>query len=211
MFRACLFALLLIFPIFTQAKTILLLGDSLSAGYGLKNIEDGWPALLQARLAKKYPNYQLINDSISGETTSNGRFKLPSALEKYHPDIVIIAYGGNDGLRGLNLNAMQENLVQMIQLIEKNHGKVLLAGVRLPPNYGAKYTEEFQKVYMSIAKKYAVTLIPNLLSNVDEHPELMQTDGLHPNEKAQAIILENVWASLVKLLSLGDTKALPKA
>ena len=189
------------FPIFTSAKTILLLGDSLSAGYGLKKIEDGWPTLLQARLSEKYPDYQLVNDSVSGETTSNGLFKLPSALAAYHPDIVIVAYGANDGLRGLDLNAMKKNLTQMIVLIEKSHAKVLLAGVRLPPNYGTKYTEAFQQVYIDLAKKYPVTLVQNLLQNVDEHPELMQADALHPNEKAQPIILENVWKGLVMRLT----------
>ncbi len=190
-------ALLLIFPIVTHAKTILLLGDSLSAGYGLKKIEDGWPALLQMRLSEKYPNYQLINDSVSGETTSNGLFKLPSALQEYHPNIVIVAYGGNDGLRGLDLKAMKKNLSQMIALIEKSHAKVLLAGVRLPPNYGAKYTTAFEEVYTSLAQKYPVILVPNLLKDVDEHPERMQVDGLHPNEKGQPIILENVWKALL--------------
>ncbi|MDF3055540.1 MAG: tesA [Gammaproteobacteria bacterium] len=181
-------------------KTILLLGDSLSAGYGLEKVTDGWPALLQARLSEKHLGYQLVNESISGETTSNGLFKLPSMLEKYHPDIVIIAYGGNDGLRGLDLNAMKSNIAQMIVLIEKNQAKVLLAGVRLPPNYGSKYTQGFERVYTSLSKEYHIALVANMLRNVDEYPDLMQADGLHPNKKGQPLIFENIWLKLLPLL-----------
>jgi acyl-CoA thioesterase-1 len=183
-----------------SGKTILLMGDSLSAGHGLENLEDSWPALLQQNLKTDYPNYTLVNDSISGETTSNGLFKLPASLERYQPSIVIIAYGGNDGLRGLDLTAMKVNLSKMIELSQQANAKVLLIGVRLPPNYGARYTQAFQDIYYDLAKQYDTALVPKMLLNVGGNPELMQADGLHPNEKGQPIILDNVFPGLEPLL-----------
>lgn len=193
-------ALLLLLPILASAKTILLIGDSLSSGHNLENLNDSWPALLQKRLSTTYPDYQLINDSISGDTTSNGLSKLPTLLKRYHPDIVMIEYGGNDGLRGLSLGAMRTNLAQMIALSQQQNAKVLLIGIRLPPNYGEKYISDFHAIYGELAKKYRTALVDYLLLNVGGNPQLMQEDGIHPNAAAQPIILGTVWTGLEPLL-----------
>lgn len=180
-------------------QTILIIGDSLSAGYGI-DIEQGWVKLLQRRLIEEKYLYSVINDSISGDTTSNGLARLIKALVKYHPEIVIIELGGNDGLRGITLASMRENLAKMIKLSQKAKAKVLLVGVPLPPNYGPAYIKQFQAVYTELAKTSHIPLANNFLDKVGGVSDLMQADGIHPNAKAQPQLLTNVWGSLAPLL-----------
>lgn len=176
------------------------MGDSLSAGYGLE-LTQSWVALLQQQLAKNYPNYSLINDSISGDTTSNGLTRLPAAIKRYQPNIIIIEYGGNDGLRGLSLPAMQNNLTDMIKLSQQYGAKILLLGVRLPPNYGVQYTTEFHQLYIDLGKKFHIIVMDKLLDDVGGNPEFMQEDGMHPNAKAQPFLFDRVWKSLEPILA----------
>jgi acyl-CoA thioesterase I len=185
---------------FAFAKnTILVLGDSLSAGYGLA-MDKGWPTLLQKKINEHHYQYMVINLSISGNTTLNGLEMLPDALKRYHPAIVLIALGANDGLRGLNLSVIKENLQKMITLAKKS-SHVILIGVRLPRNYGAAFNQQFEAMFSDLARKNQITLIPQLLKNVDDREDLMQADGLHPSAAAQPLILENVWPFIEKAIA----------
>lgn len=178
---------------------ILVFGDSLSAAYGIDS-EAGWVNLLQQRLAAEGFDHRVVNASISGETTEGGRARLPAALEEHRPAVVIIALGGNDGLRGLPLSAMQANLQAMIDSARARGARVLLAGVRLPPNYGKAYTGKFQSVFRDLAAGEGVAAVPRLLEGVAGDASRMQDDGLHPRENAQARILDNLWPALRPLL-----------
>lgn len=180
-------------------NTILVIGDSLSASYGMTK-EQGWVALLQQRLEENHYQYDVINASVSGDTTSNGLAQLPAALVKYHPSITIIALGGNDGLRGLPLTIIEKNLGKMVTLAKDAGSKVLLLGVRLPPNYGPAYTNAFQQVYVNVADEHGVSVVPVMLKNMDEKRDLFQSDGIHPKPEAQPIILNNIWPALKPLL-----------
>jgi len=180
--------------------TILVLGDSISAAYGI-NTNEGWVALLQQRLRQKGFNYRVVNASVSGDTTRTGLNRLGDALQQHQPRIVIVALGGNDGLRGLPFSEIEASLTGIIQLSQQHGAKVLLAGVRLPPNYGAFYNTRFATLFQQLSDTYHVGLIPRLLDQVDERPELMQEDGIHPTAAAQPQILENVWPELVPLLA----------
>lgn len=180
-------------------NTILIIGDSLSAGYGI-DVSKGWVALLQQRLKQENYPYKVINSSISGDTTSNGLSRLKAVLPQVKPHITIIELGANDGLRGLQIDTIKANLQQMITLAKQAGNKVLLLGIRLPPNYGPIYTQQFQQMYHDLATQEGVALVPLFLTNVDEHVELMQADRLHPSVKAQLIILDNIWPELKKLL-----------
>jgi acyl-CoA thioesterase-1 len=181
------------------AATILILGDSLSAGYGLDQ-NDGWVALLQQRLAQgRYP-YQTVNASISGETTSGGLSRLPAELERHRPAIVVLELGGNDGLRGLPLAQMRQNLADMIARCQARQARVVLAGMQLPPNYGGAYIRGFEQVYAGLAAEHRVTLIPFLLAGLGEDRADFQADGIHPTREAQPVILDNVWKYLQPLL-----------
>jgi acyl-CoA thioesterase-1 len=196
-FLFILVLLLFTLPVLAK-KTILIVGDSLSAGYGLEP-NQGWVTLLQKRLDKQQ-DYQVINISISGHTTSDGLMQLPKALQTYHPVITIIELGGNDGLRGLQLSTINNNLQEMISLLKKANSKILLLGVRLPPNYGLMYTKEFQNILSKLAVKNSIAIVPLFLNTIDENPALMSADQIHPNVKAQPKILDNVWRELEKLL-----------
>jgi len=200
MLRKLLFSIVLAsLPLLTYANTILILGDSLSAGYGI-DVNKGWVALLKQRLNTEKPNYQVINASTSGDTTQNGLDKLPALLKKYHPEITIIQLGGNDGLRGLSLTKMSENLSTMIHLSKQQHSKVLLIGVPMLPNYGPEFITRFQQVFVNVAKKNNIAIISNFVKKIDTHPELIQSDGIHPNVKAQQQMLDNIWPSLRSLI-----------
>ena len=190
----------------TVAETLLIIGDSLSAAYGIP-VETGWVALLQQQLAAEHPAWEIVNASISGDTTANARARMPQAFGMHQPDIVVLELGGNDGLRGLSLDAMRDNLAAMIELAQAQHAGILLIGVDLPPNYGPRYTEKFRAVYRSLAADYGVTLLPSLLDGVGTHTDLMQADGIHPNGKAQAQIAARVMAYLEPLLSRQRTTA----
>jgi len=186
-------------PVAAANPKILIYGDSLSAAYGISQ-QQGWVALLKEKLGKEKLHYEVINASISGETTSGGLSRLAATLKQTQPEIVILELGANDGLRGLPIQALRKNLGTMIQQSKKSGAKVLLVGMRIPPNYGAKYTEAFSQSYQLLSKQHKIPLVPFMLENVAAQPELIQQDGLHPNGHGQAIILENIWPKLRPLV-----------
>jgi acyl-CoA thioesterase-1 len=183
-----------------EAPVILVFGDSISAGYGLESVDQGWVELLKTRLNTQGYGYQVVNASVSGETTAGGLARLPRALELHHPKIVILELGGNDGLRALPVAQMRENLIQMIGLATHAGAKVLLLGMRIPPNYGPQYTSQFEAVYGELARANKLPLVPFLMDRIALKPDLMQNDDIHPNLKGQPILLENVWPVLQPML-----------
>jgi acyl-CoA thioesterase I len=182
-----------------SARTILVFGDSLSAAYGIRP-EQGWVTLLAQRLQTQGYGYQVVNASVSGETSSGGLERLPRALKLHAPAIVILELGANDGLRGLPASAMRDNLARMVQLSQGAQARVLLVGIRIPPNYGPRYTDEFARVYPELAQQFHLPLVPFLLQKVALHPSLMQEDGLHPNADAEPIVLDTLWPYLKPLI-----------
>jgi acyl-CoA thioesterase-1 len=182
-----------------HAPTILVMGDSLSAGYGLK-VESGWVALLRRRLADQGYEYRVVNASVSGETTGGARARLPRALELHRPAVVIIELGGNDGLRGLPIAQMATNLQAMVEAARKAHAKVLLLGMHIPPNYGPDYASQFHRTYVDLARRYQLPLVDFFLEGVALTPQLLQADGIHPTAQAQPRLLDNVWPELLPLL-----------
>lgn len=202
-----LLALLLLvnLPQLASAGTLLIVGDSLSAAYGLP-VEQGWVSLLEKQLTAEAIPCKVINASISGDTTANARARLAPAIATHHPAVVILEVGGNDGLRGLSLQQMKNNLAGMIETAQKNNARVLLIGVQLPPNYGVRYTRQFETIYRELAEEYAIALLPSIVDNVGTQSELMQTDGIHPNSKAQPMILARVWEQLRPLLNSKQCK-----
>ena len=197
-FALFLFALLFTATPTLAARTILIMGDSLSAGYGIRP-EQAWPSLLGMRLAEKHLDYSVANLSISGETTAGGRSRLGAALKAHQPAIVVIALGANDGLRGLPLSQMRDNLNAMVDASRTAGAKVVLAGMRLPPNYGP-YATDFFGSFKSIAQSKKTPLIDFLLEPVAAKPQLFQADNLHPVAEAQPLILDHVWSTLAPLL-----------
>ncbi|HSH72669.1 MAG TPA: arylesterase [Methylophilaceae bacterium] len=187
--------MLTVAPANAAAPTILVYGDSLSAAYGIPR-EQSWVSLLQQRLKQEGLTHQVINTSISGETTTGGSSRIAATLKANQPNIVLIELGANDGLRGLPLNEMQNNLIQMIEACQQAKAKVVLVGMMIPPNYGPKYTREFNETYNNLAKRYRLALVPFLLADVAGNPELTQDDGLHPTALAQPRVLDNVWKIL---------------
>lgn len=190
---------LLLAPGAAVARTILVVGDSLSAAYGI-DVESGWVARLQQRLKENKLDYKVINASIGGDTTANGRARLPRALAQHQPAVVILELGGNDGLRGLPLEEMKRNLAAMIEASRAEGAQVVLVGIRLPPNYGPRYNQRFHQIYEELAAQYRLPLVPFLLEGVYEQDGLMQPDGIHPTAAAQARMLENVWPRLEPVL-----------
>jgi acyl-CoA thioesterase I len=187
-------------PAKAETPVILVFGDSISAGYGLSRVEQGWVTLLQTRLKDEDYGYNVLNASVSGETTAGGLARLPRALDLHKPKIVILELGGNDGLRALPIAQMRANLVRMVDLASAAGAKVLLLGIRMPPNYGPEYTEQFRSCYSDLARDKKLPLVPFLLNDVAQSPNLMQADGMHPNELGQPKLLANVWPSLKPLL-----------
>ena len=186
-----------------STQTILVFGDSLSASYGVPQGQ-GWVALLEAKLAQKQSSkttYKVVNASISGETTSGGLARFSAALATHKPNIVILELGANDGLRGLPIAEMQTNLSQMIAQAKTVKAKVLLIGMKIPPNYGLKYSKNFSATYTNLAKQHKIALVPFLLEGVAGKPELIQADGLHPIAAAQPSLLDNVWIVLERMLN----------
>ena len=181
------------------AGTVLIVGDSISAGFGL-DTRKGWVALLEQRLKQEGFDDKVVNASISGDTSAGGLARLPAALATHKPDVVVIELGGNDGLRGQPPAQLQQNLASMIQQSRDSGAKVLLLGMQSPPNYGKRYVEAFAKVFGDVAQKEKVPFVPFFLEGVGGHPELMQADGLHPAVAAQDKLLENVWPTLKPLL-----------
>ena len=183
----------------SAAKVILVFGDSLSAGYGLP-VEQGWVNLLANRLRTEGYGFQVVNASVSGETTTGGLARLQRALDAHHPAIVILELGANDGLRGLPLSVTRSNLEALVASAARAPRRVLLLGMRMPPNYGERYTEGYAAAFASAAHRQRVTLLPFFLEGVAGNPQLIQADGLHPNEQGQPHLLDNVWTGLQPLL-----------
>ena len=186
-------------PLPTRSPAILVLGDSVSAGYGLES-QQGWVSLLQTKLTAQGYGYRVINASVSGETTTGGAARLPRALELHQPKIVIIELGGNDGLRGLPLSTSQANLQRMIEMSRTAGAKVLLLGMKIPPNYGPRYAQGFESIFRELASAYQLAFEPFFLEKIALEQGMMQADGLHPTAKAQPIMLDTVWPVLRPLL-----------
>jgi acyl-CoA thioesterase-1 len=185
---------------FAGTGTILVFGDSISAGFGLAAPDKGWAALLQAKLQTEGYGYRVINASVSGETTAGGLARLPRALSLHHPAIVVLELGANDGLRALPIAAMRTNLQQMVSLARAAGAEVLLLGMRIPPNYGPAYTEQFYSAFTQTARELRLRSVPFLLQDVALSAALMQADGYHPNELGQPYLLKNVWPALEPML-----------
>lgn len=181
------------------AQTLLIVGDSISAGLGIETGQ-GWASLLEKRLDEQKGSYKVINASISGDTSAGGLSRLSPLLNEHKPDVVLIELGGNDGLRGQSPAQLQQNLASMIDQSKQAGAKVLLLGMRLPPNYGIQYTERFAAVYSSLAEEKKVALVPFFLEGVGGKEQYMQPDGIHPNAAGQPRLLENAWQALQPLL-----------
>jgi acyl-CoA thioesterase I len=203
--RAALRALMLIAltsfatSAYSASKTVLVLGDSLSAEYGLAH-GDGWVSLLQKKLAAEKIAAPIVNASISGETTSGGKERLPSLLDKYRPAVVVLELGANDALRGLSLAATQDNLRAMIAGAKNAKARVLLIGMQIPPNYGLDYTRQFSALFPKLARETKSALVPFMLQGIADKPELFQADRMHPTAEAHPAILNNIWPQLKPLL-----------
>lgn len=178
---------------------IMVFGDSLSAAYGIRE-EQGWVTLLQEKLTHEGYPHQVINASVSGETTTGGLTRLPASLSANQPDLVILELGGNDGLRGLPIQALEDNLQKMVDLIQASGAEVLLVGIQIPPNYGPRYTVPFAEVFPTLAERESLPLVPFLIDGIAQRSELMQNDGIHPKAEAQPMIVDNVWPVLEPLL-----------
>jgi acyl-CoA thioesterase-1 len=178
---------------------LMVIGDSLSGAYGI-NIDEGWVALLQHQLANEGHDYAVINASVSGDTTRTGLGRIDAALQAHKPVIVIVALGGNDGLRGLAFTEIESSLASIIEHSEQSNAQVLLVGVRLPPNYGPEYNQQFAALYRRLSDRFEVPLVPRMLDQVADHRDLLQADGIHPTAEAQPRIMQNVWTGLEPLL-----------
>lgn len=185
-----------------------MLGDSLSAAYGIDR-EESWVRLLEARVREHDLNLRVINASVSGETTAGGLTRLPALLERHRPTVLIIELGANDGLRGLSFAVIRENLTALIREARERGARVVLLGVRLPPNYGAVYTQGFQAVFHEVAQREQVALVPAMLADIAEQRDLMQADGLHPGAAAQLRILDNLWPTLEPVLRAAPDEPIP--
>ncbi len=179
--------------------TVLVVGDSLSAAYGLQRSE-GWVSLLERRLSEKFPPCKLVNASISGETSAGGLSRLPALLKAHEPSHVVIELGANDGLRGLPVATLKSNLGHMITQSQASHAKVLLVGMQMPPNYGRAYTEQFSAVFKDVAQQTRTPLVPFMMEGFAGQRDAFQADGIHPNAGAQPAILSTIWPKLEKLL-----------
>jgi len=199
--RSILFALLLACCGAATAApaTILVYGDSLSAAYGIPQ-NAGWVALLGERLKKRKSNYTVVNASITGETTAGGAARIGAALARHKPSIVIVELGGNDGLRGLPVEAMKVNLTAIVRAAKKQGARVILVGMRIPPNYGAKYTNAFHAAFRDVAREERVSFVPFLLEGVADKRDMFQADNIHPTVEAQAILMQNVWRKLAAMV-----------
>jgi len=186
-------ATLCLIPFAVDAKTILIVGDSISAGYGI-NPEQGWVQLLQKRLDQQYPKqHKVVNASVSGETTSGALARMPKLLQSYKPDVVVIELGGNDAFRGQPPQMIQKNLGQLVQQSQQAKAKVLLFGMKIPPNYGTAYSQAFENNYKVISQQYKIKLLPFFMQGIAGHKDLMQNDQIHPNAKSQSILLNNAY------------------
>ena len=182
-----------------STRTILVVGDSLSAEYGLPR-DTGWVSQLSERISRQEPEYSVVNASISGDTSSGGRSRLPRLLQTVKPDVVVIELGANDGLRGLDVDQMRDNLQAMIDACRTARAGILLVGIRIPPNYGREYSDRFFETYALLARRNRIAQVPFLLDGFADRLDLFQADHIHPNRQAQALMLQNVWPKLQPLL-----------
>ena len=190
---------MLVLPMLAQANTLVVYGDSLSAAYGIEET-NGWVSLLEERIAKKAPAWQVVNASISGETTDGGLRRIKQMLETQSPELVILELGGNDGLRGKDPSAIRSNLARMVERIRSDGARVLLVGIEIPPNYGRAYTNAFRRQYQTLAQEKNLAFIPFLLEDIHDREGMMQADGIHPTAEAQPLIRDRVWDALNPLL-----------
>lgn len=186
-------------PLTAAAKSIVVLGDSISAGYGIE-VQSGWVNLLQNKLTDQHSDYVISNESISGDTSAGGLARLEQILTRHKPSILLLELGANDGLRGLSPQEMKNNLTEIVQRSQKAGAKVMLLGMKIPPNYGKRYVEMFYEVYPRLSAELVIPYVPFILEEVALNPEMMQADGLHPNELAQPIVAEKIWGHLQPLL-----------
>lgn len=186
-------------PVAAVAKTIVVLGDSISAGYGI-DVNEGWVNLLREKFKQQHLDYVISNESISGDTTAGGLARIDRALAMHKPDIVMLELGANDGLRGLSPQEMKSNLSEMVRRSRQAGAKVLLLGMKIPPNYGKRYIDMFYNIYPQVSAELNVPLVPFILEQVALKPELMQADGLHPNAQGQPLIMQTIWPYLQPLL-----------
>lgn len=184
----------------SSPRTVLVVGDSLSAEYGIKR-GTGWVPLLSARVSEQYPKFQVVNASISGDTTSGGVARLPALLRQHSPAVVVLELGSNDALRGLPLNMTEQNLRAMTQAARKADAQVLIVGMQIPPNYGRDYAQRFAQLFPAVAKDENARLVPFLMEGIATNRAMFQADGIHPNEDAQPQLLDNVWPTLRPLLN----------
>lgn len=199
MCKLLLIGLLVLVSPLTLAKSIVVLGDSISASYGFE-AQYGWVTLLQKRIKPSHPKYTIINASISGDTTAGGLARLPQLLKQYKPDIVLLELGANDGLRGMSIKLMQKNLSSIIERSKKSGAKVLLLSMRIPSNYGNRYTSSFYNSYKKVAERQNISVVPFILEDIALNKALMQVDGLHPNATAQPMIEKHIFPYLLPLL-----------
>ena len=200
MYSLVLAIVLGLMPIATMAKSIVVLGDSISAGYGI-DVSEGWVNLLQQKFKQAPSDYVIHNESISGDTSAGGLARIDSILSRHKPMMVLIELGANDGLRGLSPQEMKRNLSDIIRRSEKAGAKTMLLGMKIPPNYGKRYIEMFYAIYPQLAAELNVPLVPFILEDVALHPEMMQADGLHPNALGQPLIAQKVWEALWPMLN----------
>ncbi len=175
-----------------NAPTVVVFGDSLSAGYGI-DVDQSWTALLQTRLESQGYEHRVVNASISGETTEGGKTRIGTALENFHPDLVILELGGNDGLRGFPTNVMKDNIRTIIQTTQNHGAEIVILGIRIPTNYGPRYTQAFEGVYRELAAELEIPWIEFFMEGIALNDDLMQDDGIHPNAEAQPLLLDNAW------------------
>ena len=199
MSRILILPIVLTWALMSQAGTVLVVGDSLSAAYNIP-VSSGWVSLLADKVDQYKPGFEVVNASISGDTTSGGRSRLPALLDEHAPAVVVIELGGNDGLRATPIGVIRDNLIAMIEASRDAGAEVILAGMQLPPSYGRRYTEQFRDLYAELEEAFDLALIPFFLEGVGDNPELMQGDGIHPTEDAQPLILKLVWPHLKPLL-----------
>jgi len=199
MYSLILTVILGLMPVISMAKSIVVLGDSISAGYGI-DVNVGWVNLLQQKFNQQQIDYIFYNESISGDTSAGGLARIDQALAKHKPTIVILELGANDGLRGLSPQQMKSNLTEIIKRCQQINANVLLLGMKMPPNYGKRFVDMFYNVYPQLSEELNVPLVPFILENVALNPELMQLDGLHPNELGQPVIAEAIWPYLQPML-----------
>ena len=178
-----------------EAPAVLVYGDSLSAGYGI-DVDQSWPALLQAKLSEQGYEHRVVNASISGETSEGGLARIEAALERFAPDVVVLELGGNDGLRGFPPARLKQNLAAIVTASRERGAEVALLGIRIPSNYGPRYTRDFEQVYHDLASEYALPWVEFFMEGVAMNPALMQDDGIHPNAEAQAKLLDNAWPAI---------------